>query len=180
MEKVEDVKRPLKVGEVFLVPCIVRGEKHTGKRILYITPVFNLPHNDVASGQREIHYHTDYRFVRVKMKVRGPARDRYKFSFPKVVRRHSEHLFVETIRPTLEHVENFLVYYELPVINEGFVGITPPETINKEAIKHKCLVRGKCPHRGFDMSQVEGNQQGIKTCPMHGLRFNKEGRMLRE
>jgi hypothetical protein len=33
------------------------------------------------------------------------------------------------------------------------------------------LRNGKCPHRGFNMAQVLPDEYGVKTCPMHGMRF---------
>jgi len=61
-------------------------------------------------------------------------------------------------------------YFILPVINESFTGITPSDFISKSKLKHKCIVKGKCPHRGYYLSQVP-EHNGMITCPLHGLKF---------
>jgi len=175
-EKVENVKRPLKIGERFFVPCLVKKEGFSDyedwiddnnkiiKRKLLITPVINHPHNDKENGQMEIHYHTDYRFVKfnengyVKMK-------------------HSLHKFANKPRTQLG-IDGELEYFILPVLNENFMVITPVGLIGKTKLKHKCIYKGKCPHRGYDLSQVPPNENGIITCPLHGLKFNLEGILI--
>jgi len=187
IEKVENIKRPLKKGELLLVPCIVREEKKYGDVYFdktYITPVFNLPHNDKQNGQYETHYHVDYRFVKYELHLSKVEMRKHssqvKFMFPFPIRKHRTHLFVESARPVLtDNLSNKLEYIILPVINETFVGITEPRFVNTDKIKHKCLIRGKCPHRGFDMSQVEPNTNGVRTCPLHGLRFDATGKLIK-
>jgi hypothetical protein len=112
MERVEDIKRPLKIGEIYIVPCIV---KEIGE-MLFITPVINHPHNDKENGQQEIHYHVDYRFVKHNS-------DAGKL-FPTVVNKHSKHYFVDKVRPQIG-LDGKLEYIVLPVLNEDFSGITP-------------------------------------------------------
>lgn len=133
------------------------------KSKMYILPIINHPHNDIENGQPETHYHLDYRFI--KHKNDG--------NFPTVKNNHSSHIFGSEVRPE----SNFgsLEYFLLPVINEEFKGITPVEMINKSTLKHKCIHKGKCPHRGYDLSQVEADENGIVTCPLHGLIFDKNG-----
>lgn len=179
MKKVEEIKRPLKKGEVYLVPCLVRYEIESEeseiwrdlsepKRKIFICPVINHPHNDVENGQKETHYHLDYRFIKYTNNS----------DFPIVVNKHSRHIFGEVDRPTQEYGE--LKYIALPVINENFAGITPVELISKSKLKHKCIHKGKCPHRGFDMAQVKVDKNGIKTCPLHGLKFNNQNMLITE
>jgi Rieske [2Fe-2S] domain len=174
---VDDVKRPLLKGETFLVPCIVREDytqihhdeqelymdlkpfkSHSKK--LYVTPVINLPHSDKENGQSEIHYHADYRFI--KHNNDG--------NFPTVKNKHSKYIFCENIRPK-EKIDGLLKYFVLPVINEDFKAITPVNMISKSNLKHKCIHKGKCPHRGYDLSQVKPIEGKI-TCPLHGLEFS--------
>lgn len=174
-EKVENVKRPLKAGELFLVPCITRESNAYGDIYVdreFITPVFNHPHNDVENGQKEIHYHVDYRFVKYHNTAGGESA----YSFPQPIRRHRKHNFVEHIRPIKDH-HGKLEYILLPVINEDFKGITPVSNIKKSNLKHKCIHKGKCPHRGYDLSQVEP-VNGIIRCPLHGLKFNESTKQL--
>lgn len=178
MEKVENIKRPLKVGEKFLVPCLVKRvtiddqvnwldiEDVRPKSKIHIIPVFNNPHNDIESGQKEIHYHIDYRFV--KHFNNGV--------FPTIKNTHTLHIYGEEIRPTKEFGN--LEYHVLPVINEEFKGITSPGMISKTKIKN-CIHKNKCPHKGYDLSQVPP-VNGVITCPLHGLKFDlKTGKRIK-
>lgn len=161
--KVEEVKRPLKKGEEYLVPCIIKEEFG----VMYITPVINHPHSDKENGQHEAHYHTDYRFV----KHNG---DKY---VPIPIRKHSKHYFAPLSRPQKD-IDGTLEYFVLPVINEEFAGITGVNLIRNSKLKHKCIHKGKCPHRGYDLSQVKPINGKI-TCPLHGLEFDeKSGKIL--
>ena len=175
--KVENIKRPLLKGEKFLVPCLVKKKyflneeqenwidtnNFKDKNKMYIMPVINHLHSDMENGQVEPHYHLDYRFL--KHNNDG--------DFPTIKNKHSLHVFGNEIRPK----QNFgdLEYFLLPVINTEFSGITPVSFIKKSKLKHKCIHKGKCPHRGYDLSQVKADKNGIKTCPLHGLKFNKNG-----
>jgi hypothetical protein len=163
---VNNVKRPLEKGEMFLVPCIVREEG----TLIFVTPVIDHPHNDKENGQKEVHYHVDYRFVKCKHTGFG--------TMPYTVRNHSKHIFVENYRP--EKTGNTKIeYIILPVVNEHFDGITPRRFISKSTLKHKCIHKGKCPHRGYDLSQVKPANNKI-ICPLHGLEFNSETKQLIE
>lgn len=37
----------------------------------------------------------------------------------------------------------------------------------------------KCPHRGYDISQVSPDKNGIITCPLHGLKFGTDGQIIK-
>ncbi|MFM7853883.1 MAG: hypothetical protein ACKO96_18650, partial [Flammeovirgaceae bacterium] len=95
MIRVEEIKRPLKKGEVFLVPCIVNRYEQDGHFSMYITPVFNSPHSDRENGQYEVHYHVDYRFVKFYKSTTN------QFDFPRPKNKHSKHIFVESNRPVI-------------------------------------------------------------------------------
>jgi len=157
-EKVENMKRPLKTGEMYLVPCFVREDLSIEK--LFVTPVINHPHSDKENGQIGTHYHADYRFIKHKADS----------DFPTVINKHSKHVFAENVRP-IDELSGKLEYYVLPVVNEDFTGITPVDLISKSKMKHKCIHKGKCPHRGYDLSQVKAIDGKI-TCPLHGLEFD--------
>ncbi len=181
MEKIDDIKRPVKLGEIFLVPCIVTNSNVLDSTWKYvkgeltlidnyqkiINPIINHPHTDRENGQNEIHYHLDYRFIKHKNDLK----------YPNIINKHSKHKFGTTLRPQLG-IDGNIEYIELPVINEDFTGITSVELISNSKIKHKCIHKGKCPHRGYDMSQVK-SIHGTKTCPLHGLTFDSNsGKLL--
>lgn len=181
IKRVEDLKRPLIKGEELLVPCLVKRESvlkdesemwldltnSLTKTKMHILPVINHPHNDIENGQTETHFHLDYRFL--KHKNDG--------NFPTVKNKSTSIIFGGEVRPDVYF--GSLEYFSLPVINEDFTGITPKKLISKSKLKHKCIHKGKCPHRGYDLSQVKADEYGIKTCPLHGLMFNKEGEILK-
>lgn len=158
-ELVENMKRPLKKGEVFLTPCITREED--GK--LYITPVLNYPHSDKENGQTEVHYHADFRFIKHNQGV--------------AINQHTHHKWAITDRP-IRGKDGDLNHYLLPVVNEEFEQITHPLFISKSILKNKCIHKGKCPHRGFPMDQVQ-EKDGILNCPLHGLAFDAKTKQLR-
>lgn len=171
-EAVEDIKRPLVKGEILLVPCIVKRIEtdhydEIGRieiELMYITPIYNHPHNDVENGQKETHYHTDYRFVRTD-----------KNGHP--INRHKVHRFVHEARPRIP-LHGDLEYILLPVINpQVSPRATSVQLIGKSKLKHKCIHKGKCPHRGYDLSQ-EVPVDGVITCPLHGLKFNNAGKII--
>lgn len=163
-ELVENIKRPLTLNEILLVPCI--SQEING--ILNITPVINHPHNDIENGQKEVHYHADYRFVKYIKELGNP--------YPIVINNHSKHYFVHSIRPILG-IHGQFGYYKLKVINTEFAGITLTKFIKNSTLKHTCIHKDKCPHRGYDLSQVEP-KNGKITCPLHGLNFNSESKQL--
>lgn len=180
--RVEDIKRPLLKGEKVLVPCLVKRESvlkdedelwldltnSVTKTKMYVLPIINHPHNDMENGQPETHYHLDYRFLKHNNDS----------DFPTIKNKHSLHVFGSEIRPKQDF--GSLEYFLLAVINEEFKGITPVKMIGKSKLKHNCIHKGKCPHRGYDLSQVKADRNGIKTCPLHGLKFNKKGNIIKD
>lgn len=166
-EYVFNIKRPLLLGEVFLVPCMVEEVKDAWlekMEILYITPIIYHNHNDIENGQYHEHYHADYRFI--KTGENGSP-----------LTRHSVHKFgrhgsldLPNIRPQ-RGIHGQIKFIKLPVVNESFSQITHPVFIKNSKLKHKCIYKGKCPHRGYDLSQVK-EINGEIICPLHGLRFD--------
>lgn len=163
IEKVENIKTPLIVGENYLVPCIVNKID----TITYITPVINFPHNDIEHGQNEYHYHADYRFIKHKNDNK----------YPTVINKHSKHYYLEFIRPQI--TDGKLEYFVLPMINENQSGISEGHNIIKKHLKHCNIHKGKCPHKGYDLSQ-EKEINGKIICPLHGLEFDAiSGKVLK-
>lgn len=86
MERVDQVKRPLELGEWFLVPCYYNVITHfdvmyddqlewmdvdlnevignVGWEKVIKIPVINHPHHDKENGQHYTHSHVDFRFVK--------------------------------------------------------------------------------------------------------------------
>ena len=157
MEKIDNIKRPVNIGEKFLVPCIVKKIENYET---LITPVWNHPHNDKENGQKEVHYHIDSRFFNEKSKFLS-----------------KNYLMEDNFRPLLDK-NSTLEYFVLPVLKEIEDRVTHTAYIKKSNIKHKCIYKGKCPHRGMDLSQVKP-KDGVIKCPLHGLTFHeKTGKLL--
>lgn len=117
----------------------------------HATPVLWPPHKDVHDGQPSPHYHNDERFQEEPTFSRWFPVDHARIEWrpTKVVRSQC----TDKTRTRLDFIDN--------------------------AIKHvKCnaLIKGRCPHKGFNMDQVELNEHGLKVCPMHGMRFDKAGK----
>ena len=161
IQNIKDVKRPIEIDEYFLVPCITTMDEDL---IPNITPVLYLKHNDVENGQKEYHYHIDTRFVKQGGVISKDAD------------RSTRYRFLNIGRPN-EKVHGKIEYFVLPVIDERFEYSTPINFIKKSKLKHKCIHKGKCPHRGYDLSQVKP-VNGVITCPLHSLQFNAKTKKL--
>lgn len=116
-----------------------------------VYPLFDHLHNDRENGQPEKHYHVDDRFC-------GPQ-------------------MVDRIRINPEKDVGFLAWRSLPFLRHATFSSTPIDLIKKSKLKHKCIHKGKCPHRGFDLSGIQPIDGKI-TCPLHGLEFDTETGVL--
>lgn len=125
---------------------------HRKEKILYeIIPLINHPHSDIENGQPEVHYHVDTRYNGAQLNGLF------------IVDSFSE------IRVTKGKYN--LKKFNLIRYSEEMKNITNVEAISKSKLKHNCIHKGKCPHRGFDISNIEP-VDGIITCPLHSLKFN--------
>lgn len=188
MEYIDKLKHPPVVGETYLVPCIIscnEPEDHQwwieGKRVKYsknfiekyIFPIINHLHSDRENGQDYKHYHVDYRFVDLKKDE----------NYLIAKKRHKHHLFAPHSRYDLRKEEIWyredykIEYYPLKCYRQEFHGTAGDTT--KSKLKHRCIHKGKCPHRGYDLSQVVP-VNGIITCPLHGLKFYADNGELKE
>ncbi len=161
-EKVENIKRPIKLGETFLVPCLVKREKNN---ITCLYPVINHPHNDKENGQIETHYHVDYRFLLTEDANNGQGFD--------VIDERLGHKCADQLARLEEGIDGNLEYHVMQVVNEKHNALTQQFFIRNSNLKHKCIIKGKCPHRGYDLSQ-EVSVDGKITCPLHGLVFDEK------
>lgn len=171
IKKIDNVNRPVKKGEVFSVPCIVQDTDvfdtewvedfgvmtPIRKKVKQITPVINHPHNDKENGQSYVHYHADFRFIDTSQMK------------PSLIRKDKHLFMLGSHRPKAGKIE----YLPMKVVNEHQPEgtITEVSYIKNSKLKHKCIHKGKCPHRGYDLSKTT-EQNGIITCPLHGLKFD--------
>lgn len=114
-----------------------------------IVPVLWPPHRDELDRQPERHFHVDHRF-RAERSVLG-------------------------LRPVLgEHTS--LKWHRMRVLSSNPNGdATPVGFIHNAIAALPCnaMLKGKCPHKDFNLAQVEADANGVITCPMHGMRFSK-------
>lgn len=167
--RVEKAKH-IAVGSVYLVPCIIStywvnnyyGEQEIWMdehddppkdyhRVKTCAPVYNLPHDDKPNGQHEEHYHADHRWE---------ALDK------------SNVAIVYQVYRLTKNVDTRIEYVRLRCKTTSEWGVTPVDLISRSTLNHKCLVNGKCPHKGFDLSNTLPIN-GVITCPLHGLEFDQ-------
>lgn len=113
-------------------------------------PVHNHPHNDIENGQPYAHYHIDTRFV-----------ERLSDLYP---------IRIDAKGAQLEyHAKQLLHETEYMPTGFGFIA--------SSKLKHKCIHKGKCPHRGYNLSNIQP-VNGEIHCPLHGLRFDAKTKKL--
>ncbi len=172
---------PLKLGGRYSVPCfeLFTGpdedelwddtEKRKSYKV-YLIPVYDHPHNDRENGQADIHYHIDTRF-----KVPNELLYKYKLAPNDIARIYDVVEFLKYITKFLGTTnvwtDNKIKHHKLVCTSLRESVMTPTKYISKSKLKHQCIHRGKCPHRGYDLTQIPPID-GVITCPLHGLKFN--------
>ncbi len=152
MLKIDDIKCPPIIGEIYLVPCFVSENK--------IYPIINHLHSDKENGQAEQHYHIDFRFE---------CLDKTKEIAANITSRVYPY--------KIEFKNKKIEYVKMKCRLADQLGSTPVHMIKHSKLKHKCIHKGKCPHRGYDLSQVKAINGKIK-CPLHGLEFDENNHQL--
>jgi len=173
MKNIDDINYPVNLGEEYLVPCIEKtytticmtevdyayaeqldwmdiDDKINPiiKDVCYDIPIINHCHSDKENGQKENHYHVDFRFMGLE--------------------------YPEFFSIRYKNNEK-IIYKEKIVLSEYEKFPTHPDLIKNSKIKHKKAKNYKCPHRGYDLRKVKP-KNGCITCPLHGLKF-KENNM---
>lgn len=126
------------------------------KRVVkeYVTPLIDHLHTDRENGQEDAHYHMDSRYIVNK------ERSIYLRVFPNHLKANER-----------------LEYRMLKKQTNKYSFSTSVNLISKSKLKHDCAHKMKCPHRGFDLSGVEPDEDGIITCPLHSLQFDTKNKM---
>lgn len=189
LQKIDDLKEPPVVGQEYLVPCIIKGrDKYqdpnpdwivgpTGElkleetyrtSPLVIYPIINHLHHDKENGQNYYHYHIDYRFI--ELKGLGGA------YHPIPKQKGRNHVYAPSVRYNLLDADDKdykITYHAFKCLRQqqyataGFVQLSK---IEGDCHAHN----NKCPHKGYDLSQVVPDQDGVVTCPLHGLQFKNK------
>lgn len=118
-----------------------------------VIPLIDHLHNDIENGQPQYHYHIDDRYDSLAT--------------------------FDTLRIDLPLKKWQRLEYRLlpPPKRDKIRFITPVGLTKNSRLKHKCIHKGKCPHRGYDLSNEAPDEKGEITCPLHGLIFDKNGRL---
>lgn len=144
-----------KIGQYYDIPCAVFNEN--GKHM--VVPVINHIHSDEKSGQDYLHYHSDNRFVSNKH-VNSPSR------------------YIPTRINLVEDIEFIGIRVRRRrFYREDQTAITNSTLVLGNMKKTACITNGKCPHTGYDLSEIE-SVNGIIKCPLHGLTFDSKTKRL--
>lgn len=139
-----------------------------------VLPLIDHPHSDKENGQIEIHYHIDTRYMYEQNHLsQGTEIAKFGHSRISVDKKGNLHPFYSgkgMVQPKFD-------YFMLEKTDKTYRGITPTGLIKNSKLKHKCIHNGKCPHRGFDLSNVKPIN-GVITCPLHGLQFDAKSKKL--
>lgn len=181
--RIEDEYDP-QVGKSYLVPCIVI--KHEVIRDVFpkeelmwldldhvpphlkpvvtieylVVPIIPHAHSDKENGQQELHYHSDTRFNGLTNDSILPNKHRIAF-ISRVNKKEDE---------TIQYFSLIL-----NTIKEDFH--TSTALIARSKLKHDCIYKGKCPHRGYDLTNTPVIE-GVITCPLHNLKFDPDTHKL--
>ena len=152
------------VGVFYVVPTYVRHRVDLSNlnmiRTIEVAPLINHLHSDKDNGQSDSHYHVDYRFM--------PCTDDFIWNL----------LPFSRIYPS--QIKDFSIQYmKMKCVTSEYLAPTPVNLISNSKLKHRCIHKGKCPHRGYNLSTVNP-VNGIITCPLHSLRFDAETKQLME
>lgn len=158
IQRIDKLVTPPIVGQGYLVPVFIHNDYDIGER--FIAPLINHLHNDKENDQHEPHYHVDTRFIDYKRQL--PIKRLHKL--------RDNWFYYKRIYP--HEFENFKIEdYYLQCYNSSISFITSPHLIHKSSLRHNCIYKGKCPHRGYDLSS-QPIVNGVVTCPLHGLQFD--------
>lgn len=138
-----------------------RQGSNTNREKYLVIPLYDHPHNDKENGQPHVHWHQN---------------SKYKGDFNRITSFEC-YKGGRISKPKRKHNEWF-EYRQLYKKTDIEIGHTPVKLISNSKLKHKCIHKGKCPHRGFDLSNEVPDENGIITCPLHGLKFNAETKQL--
>lgn len=160
------------VGQFYNVPC-VRGAWGTDSRVRD-WPVMGALHEDGdIIGFKWKHYHIDWRFV---------ARPHDSLSLREGADGHTTTAQHRYARPLMVWDRMNYLGLPAPVLRRRKCvrahtlpfDARPIKWLPKlEAAHADCKMVGRiCPHRGYDLSHEPVDENGVVTCPCHGLRWN--------
>lgn len=193
IERVDQLREPVVVGRKYLVPGIVypffQPWRHENKKERWWWwPVLGPRHNDAEHLNFEPwHYHVDDRFIDRRHERR--------------IRAIQYRVDVEPIKLTIAgHPLNHRNYPDHPDI-EWRVRVCRRDRMDHPVTDGSLKGQGAfahlfahyhgceaplnadgvriCPHKGAPLSSIAPDAQGFVTCPLHGLKFDRDWRSVR-
>ncbi len=161
MERIDELTEPPVVGRVYWVPCVLGWWRDTKKW----WPVMGRMHEDVKFFNFALrHYHLDRRFVgdnQVEPAVRLPLCDRSGKGDDGIISA------VEYRRRVCVRADMSFPVWPSPVgkMQRHYAGRACKRT-------DRGLI---CPHQGFALGSIAPDENGVRQCPMHGLRIEADG-----
>jgi hypothetical protein len=157
---------PYQIGRYYQVPTVLG----TLANCRWDWPVIGPLHEDAEIiGFPDLHYHIDWRFVSARLYVRMV--DWYGFS-----KYGASHLLA---LPLHQGLRAHQIELPKPVIKRlmckrDFPAYPRISWLNQLEEKYQdCVLKtAVCPHRGIALDNLPCNEDGIVTCPGHGLQWN--------
>ncbi len=155
------------VGEYYKVPCFVL--LHEGNLTNNIVPLIDYPHSHPGTEQILPHYHVDKRFFTHDTNLRIYAKEgtyeTMDYCGNITVQNEKNNIATTDAGTQIGTVYGKIVDIELRLLHADLT----PDFEHKDhcAVNHR---GNKCPHLGFDLSRVAADGNGVRTCPMHGLK----------
>lgn len=172
LQKVDELKRPAEIGQMYLVPSIITE----GNRIL---PVLLPAHDEQASsGNARRHFHYDTRFLHLNIMddLLAKVLDYNVRDLFKMPTDNKASIISSIIRVSdRDHIYNpFMCYRDFPKFPDASV----TEALTQAYLGQKAQNK-RCVHQGLDLSQVP-IKDNCRTCPLHGLCYNERDEVVRK
>lgn len=174
------------IGRTYLVPC-VQGSSQFVRNPWF--PVLGTAHEDrEIIGFPDVHFHYDFRFIseyQANLLMTGSNRSHLlgTLEMSALIPALMNAVFLAKEGPTpvlkpKKCVRALSVFPSTVPEKSGGQG-KPIAFIQKleEAYQSARVDCGKCPHRGMDLRGVPADAEGRKVCPLHGLRWDQEGKL---
>lgn len=178
-ERIADLRQAPVIGQTYWVPTV----EYYWLDHWSIWPVIGAVHHDKEFNFPALHFHIDARFLTARQRlwlIRYDDGSFYSTLNSRPMSEIPEHRWTRLKRPftalprraTLRkrkcQVETFA--WEVPEKATASLGLARRYP-DARAI-HRADGRQLCPHRKVDLSQFPADADGLKTCPIHGLRVD--------
>lgn len=185
MQRVVDLKTEPVIGQRYWVPCVEYWRENRGIGVgeLVRVPVFGGLHEDRKYfAFWPYHWHIDWRFMSIRRirKLRNGTgmplsylADGLCLSLPISI----EAMGVAKQEPK---EEAFRCARRMPELSENAAKMLRRLFARHYAESQVVITNGCrfCPHRGLPLDGLPVDREGVVTCPGHGLRWGKDGRMV--